>query len=133
MAPSDKLTLRGPAVVADKLLSEVAAALRLAAMTAHLARLLLRISGKRTLSRLNAFDLVVTVALGSTLATVLLSKDVAALEGDAMRDERVTLAELEAAARGQGIASLDEAGAVILETDGSLHVLPGHKPAAEVR
>ena len=95
--------------------------------------LLLRISGKRTLSRLNAFDLVVTVALGSTLATVLLSKDVAALEGDAMRDERVTLAELEAAARGQGIASLDEAGAVILETDGSLHVLPGHKPAAEVR
>ena len=35
--------------------------------------LLLRISGKRTLSKLNAFDLVVTVALGSTLATVLLS------------------------------------------------------------
>ena len=128
--------------------------------------LLLRISGKRTLSKLNAFDLVVTVALGSTLATVLLSKDVAAFEGlaafgvlvggqliiswlsvrsglvrkvvkseprlllrdgqplvDAMRDERITLAEIEAAARGQGIASLDEAGAVILETDGSLHVL----------
>ncbi|MDP9439064.1 MAG: DUF421 domain-containing protein, partial [Actinomycetota bacterium] len=35
--------------------------------------LLLRISGKRTLSKINAFDLVVTVALGSTLATVLLS------------------------------------------------------------
>lgn len=30
--------------------------------------LFLRISGKRTLSKLNAFDLVVTVALGSTLA-----------------------------------------------------------------
>ena len=43
--------------------------------------LLLRISGKRTLSKLNAFDLVVTVALGSTLATVLLSRDVALLEG----------------------------------------------------
>ncbi|QJD60268.1 DUF421 domain-containing protein [Pseudomonas sp. gcc21] len=42
---------------------------------------LLRISGKRTLSKLNAFDLVVTVALGSTLATVLLSKDVPLLEG----------------------------------------------------
>lgn len=42
---------------------------------------LLRISGKRTLSKLNAFDLVVTVALGSTLATVLLSKDVALVEG----------------------------------------------------
>lgn len=41
----------------------------------------LRISGKRTLTKLNAFDLVVTVALGSTLATVLLSKDVALAEG----------------------------------------------------
>ena len=43
--------------------------------------LLLRISGKRTLTKLNAFDLVVTVALGSTLATVLLSKSVALAEG----------------------------------------------------
>lgn len=43
--------------------------------------LMLRVSGKRTLSKLNAFDLVVTVALGSTLATVLLSKDVALAEG----------------------------------------------------
>ena len=42
---------------------------------------ILRISGKRTLSKMNAFDLVVTVSLGSTLATVLLSKDVALLEG----------------------------------------------------
>ena len=41
----------------------------------------LRISGKRTLTKLNAFDLVVTVALGSTLATVLLSKDVSLAEG----------------------------------------------------
>ena len=42
---------------------------------------LLRISGKRTLSKMNAFDLVVTVALGSTLATILLSQDVALAEG----------------------------------------------------
>ncbi len=42
---------------------------------------LLRISGKRTLAKLNAFDLVVTVALGSTLATVLLSSSVALAEG----------------------------------------------------
>lgn len=41
----------------------------------------LRVSGKRTLSKLNAFDLVVTVALGSTLATVLLSKNVALADG----------------------------------------------------
>lgn len=43
--------------------------------------LLLRVSGKRTLTKLNAFDLVVTVALGSTLATVLLSKDIALADG----------------------------------------------------
>lgn len=41
----------------------------------------LRISGKRTLSKWNAFDFVVTIALGSTLATVILSKDVAFAEG----------------------------------------------------
>jgi uncharacterized membrane protein YcaP (DUF421 family) len=41
----------------------------------------LRLSGKRTLSKMNAFDLVVTISLGSTLATILLSKDVALLEG----------------------------------------------------
>ncbi len=43
--------------------------------------LVLRISGKRTLSKWNAFDFVVTIALGSTLATVLLSKDVRLAEG----------------------------------------------------
>jgi uncharacterized membrane protein YcaP (DUF421 family) len=43
--------------------------------------IILRISGKRTLSKLNAFDLVVTVALGSTLATVLLNQSVALAEG----------------------------------------------------
>lgn len=42
---------------------------------------ILRMSGKRTLSKMNAFDLVVTVALGSTLATIILSKDVALVEG----------------------------------------------------
>lgn len=42
---------------------------------------ILRISGKRTLTKLNAFDLTVTVALGSTLATTLLSKSVALAEG----------------------------------------------------
>lgn len=42
---------------------------------------LLRAAGKRTLSKMNAFDLVVTVAIGSILASVLLSKDVALAEG----------------------------------------------------
>ncbi len=41
----------------------------------------LRISGKRTLSKMNAFDLIVTVALGSTLATIAISADVALVQG----------------------------------------------------
>lgn len=43
--------------------------------------LFLRLSGKRTLAKLNAFDLVVTVALGSTLSSIILGKSVALLEG----------------------------------------------------
>ncbi len=41
----------------------------------------LRVSGKRTLAQLNAFDFVVTVALGSTLATVVLSDTLPLAEG----------------------------------------------------
>ncbi len=39
--------------------------------------IILRVSGKRTLSKFNAFDFIVTIALGSTLATAILSKDTA--------------------------------------------------------
>ncbi|PCC98050.1 DUF421 domain-containing protein [Halopseudomonas pelagia] len=126
----------------------------------------LRISGKRTLSKMNAFDLIVTVALGSTLATVLLSKDVALAEGalafamliglqfvvtwssvrarwvrrwvtgeprllyyrgemldQALRHARVTVDEIEAAVRASGMATLEQAESVVLETDGSFSVI----------
>ena len=42
---------------------------------------LLRVSGKRTLAKMNAFDLVVTVALGSALSAVLLQSQIGLLEG----------------------------------------------------
>lgn len=42
---------------------------------------LLRISGKRTLSQWNAFDFIVTVAFGSLLATMILSKDTSVAQG----------------------------------------------------
>lgn len=135
---------------------------------------LLRVSGKRTLSKMNAFDLVVTVALGSTLATIVLSKDVALAEGvaafallillqfsvtwssvrskglrsavkseptllffdgrflsDALRRERVTQDEAEAAVRQHGHASMQQVAAIVLETDGSLSVVkkPGDASA----
>ena len=125
----------------------------------------LRLTGKRTLSKLNAFDLVVTVALGSTLASVILSSEVSIAEGvlalsllvalqyavtwcsvrsdtvkglakaeptllyrngfldGAMRSQRVTHEEVHQAARAQGRATLDDVGAVVLETDGSMSIL----------
>lgn len=42
---------------------------------------ILRASGKRTLSKLNIFDLVVTVAFGSALASVILTRTVSLVEG----------------------------------------------------
>ncbi|TCI70523.1 DUF421 domain-containing protein [Exiguobacterium sp. SH0S7] len=42
---------------------------------------ILRVSGKRTLSKMNAFDFIVTVALGSILATTLTSRQTPLLNG----------------------------------------------------
>src|SRR5690606_24165533 len=42
---------------------------------------LLRIAGNRPLTQLNAFDFLVNVAIGSTLATVMLNKEVALADG----------------------------------------------------
>ncbi|AWG22973.1 hypothetical protein FFWV33_16285 [Flavobacterium faecale] len=42
---------------------------------------LLRVSGKRTLSKMNAFDFIVTIALGSIFASVILTKSISISEG----------------------------------------------------
>jgi len=42
---------------------------------------LVRITGKRTLASMNAFDFIVNVALGSLLATIILSRDVPVVDG----------------------------------------------------
>lgn len=127
----------------------------------------LRMSGNRTLAKMNAFDLVVTVALGSTLATILLTEDVALAEGivaygvligmqflvtwssvrsarisalvkgdpvllyydntlleGQLRQARVEKAEILAAVRSAGMASLDSVQAIVLEADGSFTVVP---------
>lgn len=42
---------------------------------------MLRVSGKRTLSKMNAFDFVITIALGSVFATLLVSSSVPLVEG----------------------------------------------------
>jgi len=134
---------------------------------------LLRISGKRSLSKMNAFDLVVTVALGSTFATVILNNSIPLAEGvlalallvflqfvitwlsvryepvqdlvkseptllvrdgtylmEAMRAQRVTKEEVEAALRENGTSEVDQADCVVLETDGSLSVIQADSQAS---
>nr|CAD6601240.1 hypothetical protein RKHAN_00843 [Rhizobium sp. Khangiran2]CAD6614170.1 hypothetical protein RFYW14_02655 [Pseudorhizobium flavum] len=129
--------------------------------------LFIRISGKRTLAKLNAFDLVVTVALGSTLSSVLLQKSISLAQGvtalgllialqylvtflsvrstrfaklvrsqpsllarhgifygDAMVRQRLTEDEVLSAVRAQGLQGLENVEAVILESDGSLSIIP---------
>ncbi len=43
--------------------------------------LMLRISGKRTLSKMNAFDFIITVSLGSMLSTIIVDSTISLLEG----------------------------------------------------
>ena len=83
---------------------------------------LLRVSGKRTLAKLNAFDLVVTVALGSTLATIFLSTDVSWAEGLAALAVLATLQFLVATftARVPGGRSVVTSGPTTLLRDGAL-------------
>ncbi|MDD5233067.1 MAG: DUF421 domain-containing protein [Syntrophales bacterium] len=128
--------------------------------------LFLRISGKRTLSKMNAFDFVITVAIGSTLASVITSRETRLDQGalailllvgmqyvitwlsvrsdrfqslikaepalllfrgkclkENMKRERVLRTEIEAALREQGISSVEETFAVVLETDGSFSII----------
>ena len=127
---------------------------------------LLRLSGKRTLSKMNAFDFIVTIAIGSVLATVLLNKSVALADGvlafalliglqylitklavrsknvsqwvkatpslivyngviltETMHKERISEDEVYAALRQKGVASIVQAKAVVLESDGSLSII----------
>jgi uncharacterized membrane protein YcaP (DUF421 family) len=127
---------------------------------------ILRISGKRTLSKMNAFDFIVTIALGSTLATVLLNKSVALVDGvlafslliglqylityfsvrserfsnivkstptllvyrgyfldHALKKERVSKNEIHSVIRAHGLSSIEEVGAIVLETDGTFTLI----------
>jgi uncharacterized membrane protein YcaP (DUF421 family) len=128
---------------------------------------ILRVSGSRTLTKMNAFDFIVTVALGSAYGRALTARQVALVEAlvafallvvlqyvvtlaqlrwpfvmgyvttppallyyrgkfidAALKRERVTEAEVLAALRKQGIASLGDVEAVILESSADFSVLP---------
>lgn len=128
--------------------------------------LLLRSSGKRTLSKMNAFDFIVTVALGSALAAVSLNKSIPLIDGvlaffvliflqyaitwlsvrhkivkhiitskptlllykgelleGALKKERVTIEEINSAARNGGHEDLSKIDAMILESTGEITVI----------
>ena len=128
---------------------------------------LLRASGKRTLSKMNAFDFIVTIALGSVLASLSLNKSVSLADGvtsffvliflqylitwlsvrikqvkqvitsqptlllykgellkDALKRERVTIEEINSAARNGGQEDLSVIDAMILESTGEITVIP---------
>ena len=127
----------------------------------------LRLTGNRTLSKMNSFDFIVTIALGSMLATVILNKSITLAEGlvglsmlvllqfvvtwlsarfssidrlvktpptlvfahgaflhGPMKRVRLAEGEIRAAIREQGRGAIEEIAAVILESDGSLTVIP---------
>jgi len=128
---------------------------------------LLRVSGKRTLSKMNMFDFVVTIAFGSILASLMLSSRTTLSQGlaavavlvalqfvvtwlsvrvdavsdivkaeprllfsnglylrGAMREERVNEPEMHAAMRDSGFGSSEAVAAMVLETDGTISVIP---------
>jgi len=122
----------------------------------------LRLAGKRELSQLNPFDLVVLLLLSNTVQNAIIGNDNSVLGGlfgaavllltnhflvrylfksgrldamegnpdvlvsggkvmhDRLNEELITVAELEAAARGQGIRSIADVEECRLETGGAL-------------
>lgn len=128
---------------------------------------MLRVSGKRTLSKMNAFDFIITIALGSTLAAVSLNKNIALADGilaffiliflqyiitwlsvrtkkikeivtsqpslllfkgkileENLIQERITIEEINVAARKKGISDYKDIEVIVLETTGDITVIP---------
>ncbi|ADM09975.1 hypothetical protein PB2503_09614 [Parvularcula bermudensis HTCC2503] len=131
---------------------------------------ILRLSGARTLAKLNQFDFVITIALGSIFASTVLSTSVTIAEGLAativlvglqwsitklsvlsprfrqivttapellfyqgafqertMQRARVTRDELRSATRDSSIGSMADVAAMVLESDGTISIIPHTK------
>lgn len=128
--------------------------------------IMLRSAGKRTLAKMNAFDFVITIGIGSVLAIIMMDKTVSLIEGIAalalllglqfvitwstvnfkalngvvrssptlllydgemikrnMKKERVTESEVLASLRKDGIHSIADVKAVVLESNGETSIL----------
>ncbi len=86
----------------------------------------LRITGKRSLSKMNSFDFIVTVALGSILASILTDENLALLDGVMAFSLLLFLQFITSwlSVRSDGQAILDDVQPVVLETDGTFSVIP---------
>ncbi|GGD83369.1 DUF421 domain-containing protein [Planktosalinus lacus] len=127
---------------------------------------MLRVSGKRTLAKMNAFDQVVTISLGTILASVALNHDIPLADGitafivfigfqflftwlsvrvkavktlitskpslifykgefnyTAMKKVRITVEEVNSAARIKGFSSLNGIDIIVLETTGDIAII----------
>lgn len=128
---------------------------------------IIRISGKRTLSKLNAFDFIVTVCLGSIMASTITDSSLPIYRGliafgslvffqfiisklivksdtvqsivlfepallfyegtfntVIMNKERITKREIYETMRQNGFEAIDNIKAVVLETEGSISIIP---------
>jgi uncharacterized membrane protein YcaP (DUF421 family) len=128
---------------------------------------MLRLTGNRTLSQMNSFDFIVTIALGSTFSSGMLDKSIPLADTllafvvliglqwmitklsvrykavnnlvksdpvllfyhgsffkKKMHTTRVTREEILASIRQDGLSSLDQVEAVVLETNGKLSAVP---------
>lgn len=128
---------------------------------------MLRITGNRTLSQMNSFDFIVTIALGSTFSSGMMDKSIPLTDTllafvvliglqwaiiklsvkyqamdnlvksdpvllfyrgrfykEKMHKTRVTQEEILASIRQDGLSSLDQVEAVVLETNGKLSAVP---------
>lgn len=127
---------------------------------------ILRVTGNRTLSQMNSFDFIITLAMGSTFASTILQKDVAFFDGllalfllvmlqffitklsvkfsgisklikteprllyhngqfldKSMKKARVSKEEIEAATRQQGLTTVAQVEAAVLESNGKISVI----------
>lgn len=129
--------------------------------------IIIRISGKRTLSKLNAFDFIVTVCLGSIMASTITDSSMPISRGlisfaalvffqfvisklmvksdtakniilfepallyyegtfntKTMNKERISKREIYSIIRQNGFEAIDNIKAVVLETEGSISIIP---------
>lgn len=129
--------------------------------------IMLKISGNRTLSQMNSFDFIITIAMGSTFSSGILDKNVSLVDTlcalgllifmqylitkfsvrsqkidklvkakpvmmfyqgeliqEAMNHERVSKDEILACMRENGLSTLSQVEAIVLETNGKLSAIP---------